>query len=383
MATPQQKSGVRPISFVYHNMASGLPPYEHKLVIRPEELTRQDNSRITTHQTLGGAWSDNFGPGVPTVTLAGTTGWGSGGLPDGQQAFLELYDMVYVKWHKARAALVESGEDPDQVKLIFRDVLDNFTWVVAPTQFVLQRSKSRPLLSQYRISLTRVSEDVSETMAALSLTELQKQKIALSSLDATLQGLQDFAASLGDEINAYFGPLQHGIVSLVNVTNAVLKVARSLIADGFLVVDAVSNNVMALAAGLTIAASNVFATVIAVQSIPGRIQARITRARTLFLNAFCIIQNTLKTRKMLPDFDDVYGASLCSSTAGGRPLSQYLNSSNTFDAIMPIIKSNIAVTQESQSALMGLRKTDPVLSPMSLSEVGALSSLAASGVVVG
>jgi hypothetical protein len=379
--TPNQKAEVRPISFILHDTARGTAPVERKLVVRPEDLTRPEASRLTAHHTLGGAWIDSFGQGLPTVQISGTTGWGQGNLPNGQEEFKALHKMIYTDWHKARADLVSNGQDPDKIKLIFNDQLDDFTWLVAPTQFVLRRHKSRPLLSMYQINLLYVSDNVSETMDALKLTQVQRQAAALSSLDATLKGIDDFMAELSSDITVFFGPLKDGVVSLVKTTATVLHATRSLISSGMRVVDAVTGNVMDMASGLSIAASNVFATVTAVQAIPGRILARITRIRTLFMNAYCILKNTFKTRQILPSYDDVYGASLCSSTAGGRPLSKYLDT-NTFEAISPIINNRLAIDSDSVAAIMHLSKMDPVLSPLSLETVGSLSTTAANGVVV-
>jgi hypothetical protein len=381
MSTPNQKAETRPISFIYHNTADGSAPVERKLVVRPEELTRSDASRLSTFQTLGGAWADNFGRGLPTVQLSGITGWGQGSLPNGQVEFEALYQLIYVGWHKARASLVAQGKDPDLVKLIFNDTLDGFTWLVAPNQFVLKRSKSRPLLSQYHINLTYLSDNVADTLNDLNLSQAQKQSLALDSLDASLKGIDDFAASLASDITDFFGPLKEGVVDLVNTTATVLHAARSAIASGTRVVDAVTGNLMDIASGLSIATSNVFATVTAVQAIPGRILARITRVRTLFLNAYCVLKNTFRTRQILPNYDDIYGASLCSSTAGGRPLSKYLDT-NTLEAITPIINNRLAVTSDSVAAMMHLSKMDPVLHPVSLESAGSLATTTANGVVV-
>lgn len=384
MAVPKQKSDVRPISFVFHNTSDGSDPIEHKLVVRPEELTRSDSSRLTTHQTLGGAWADSFGMGLPTIQIAGTTGWGQGGLPNGQQEFQDLHQLIYADWHWARSELVANGKNPDLVKLIFNDLLDDFTWVVTPSQFVLKRSKSRPLLSQYQINLTYLSYDVAETMTALDnlkKSAKEKEQAALSSLEQTLKEIDDFVTGITSDIMAFLGPIKDGIMALVAITASVLNTVRSVIASGMRIVDAVTGSLMDIASGLSMAASNVFATVTSIQAIPGRIMARLVRVKTLFLNAFCIIKNTFKTRKTLPNYDDVYGASLCSSTAGGRPLSKYLDV-NTLEKISPIINNKIAVTSDSVAAMMHLGAMDVALNPASLATVGSLSQTAASGVVL-
>ena len=72
-----QKAGDRPISFVLAEYSKS-DIQEYKFVIRPEELSRMDPSRVTVHQTLGGerlGWADDFGQGLPTINISGHTGW--------------------------------------------------------------------------------------------------------------------------------------------------------------------------------------------------------------------------------------------------------------------------------------------------------------------
>src|SRR5277367_3573779 len=73
---PSQKVGSAPISFIFIDGSIPAPnTWTLNLVIRPEELTRTDPSRMTVQQTLGGAWADDFGPGLGSINISGTTGW--------------------------------------------------------------------------------------------------------------------------------------------------------------------------------------------------------------------------------------------------------------------------------------------------------------------
>jgi hypothetical protein len=96
-----------------------------------------------------------LGVGLPTISLSGHTGWGAGTRPDGFQEFQDLYETVFAGWHDARQER-SNGTNPDDIKLIFADELDDFTWAVAPQSFVLKRNKSRPLLSTYQISMIKL-----------------------------------------------------------------------------------------------------------------------------------------------------------------------------------------------------------------------------------
>jgi hypothetical protein len=321
----QQKSDVRPISFVLHNQAKGDAPVKVDLVIRPEDLTRTEPSRITTHQTLGSAWADNFGPGVPTVTISGTTGWGAGGRPDGVQQFMLLHATVFQRWHAERAAAVNNGLDPDKVKLIFDDSLDVFTWVVTPQSFVLRRNKSRPLLSQYQIALSYLSDDVAETLDALSkLSVLGDNKDnALTSLEASIRTIEKFAKDISGAIGAVLGPVQSAFAEFTKLTATVLSTTQRLIKAGMSVVDSALVPLMNIAGNLSRAGANITRTYQSIVSIPDQINARFSRVAAAFNNAACLFENAFRKRKFISNYDDLYGASTCSSTAGGKQVSAY------------------------------------------------------------
>src|SRR5579863_9041493 len=72
-----QRRQTKPISFYLMDASSRpITSTSVTLNVRPEELTRTDPSRINPQQTLGGTpWADCFGPGLPTITIAGHTGW--------------------------------------------------------------------------------------------------------------------------------------------------------------------------------------------------------------------------------------------------------------------------------------------------------------------
>lgn len=150
---PSQKN--RRISF---DLSGGGAGGTVDLVIRPEELTRVEPSRLSVQQTLAGAWADAFDRGVATIRISGHTGWhggparGSTGL-SGEQQFQNLRTTSFQGWHDARAAVVAGGGDPAVVEMIFVDELDRFSALVAPKVFTLRRSKTRPLLMMYVIEL--------------------------------------------------------------------------------------------------------------------------------------------------------------------------------------------------------------------------------------
>jgi len=152
-----QKAGFRPISFLLSNGVTGTLT-SIDLLIRPEELTRSAPSRLSATQTFGGAWVDNFGPGLVGINIAGHTGWRGGLFADGFELFQELKTTVFDQWHSQRAAAVAAGQDPAQIQLIFSDALDANVDIVVPNVFTLRRNRTRPLLMMYQIGMTVVGE---------------------------------------------------------------------------------------------------------------------------------------------------------------------------------------------------------------------------------
>jgi len=383
MAPARQKAEDRPISFVFHNMATGSAPVELRLVIRPEDLTRTDRSRLTTTQTLGGAWADNFGPGVPQVVLAGHTGWGQGGRPDGLAEFQKLHETVFKRWHEERAAALRDGLDPDQVKLIFSDALDDFTWVVAPQAFVLRRNKARPLLSQYQITMNWLSDDVAQTLGALqqsqSLSALEE--LGLSSLEQSIRQIEEFAAGLRDEIGAVLGPIKKVFESFVRLTATVLGAVQRVVAAGMSVVSAVTGSLLSIAGNLARAGANITRTFQSIVSMPNQIRAQFARVGAAFNNAFCVLKNAFRRRATVGNYDDLYGASTCSSTAGGRPVSRFATE-NPFPLLFPLEDAPIQVSAEAAESLTALQQADPVLAPPTSAELESSMVSVTQGVAI-
>lgn len=380
MPPSSQKQAVRPISFVLHDTAQNAAPIVLPLVIRPEDLTVIEPSRLSVQQSLGGAWADNFGPGVPSINLNGTTGWGSGLRPSGLDEFVKLRDTVFARWHRLRAEASEAGLDPDKVRLILDDTLDGFTWVVAPQQFVLRRSKSRPLLAMYQITLQYVSDRLDEATQSVIDNSRGIAGFGVDSMEASRSMIGQFLAQLG-AIRALIGAIAADLKSLVEVTDAILQAVLAEVRAVGSFVDAVAGDLLDVARLLTKAASNVFATVLAVQSLPATVQSAFVRVRSAFLNVYCVLTNVFRARQPVINYDDLYGASLCSSTSGGRPLSRYV-SSNTLDSIDWSGQAKIAMTQRGYDAGRALATMDVVLNTPAVDAVGLLASEMAGGVTV-
>lgn len=110
--------------------------------VNPEEYTQDEPSRSTVTQTKGGAWVDDFGGGLPIISIRGSTGFKYG---LGVQKFKELRDLIRKYYNSSDA----------ETEFVFHNWTDDESWVVHtdPQGFRLLRNKNNPLLYMYDIRL--------------------------------------------------------------------------------------------------------------------------------------------------------------------------------------------------------------------------------------
>ena len=377
-----QKAGDRPISFVLDDQtALGGSPVSLDLVIRPEDLTRTDPSRINVQQTLGGAWADSFGPGVPMININGHTGWRrtDGDSNDGQERFVALKEQVFDNWHASRKAAVQAGQDPNGVQLVFSDALDGFAVVVAPMNFALRRSRSRPLLLQYSIQMAVLDQNVDQ---------LGYLQFGGGFLDADVTqslGLDSLTASI-NEITGYINQV-HTFVdrTLVAPVKAFMNQTARLYNAVTGAVSAASNTVGSLISVATLSARagmNLFRTMATVASLPTFARSMLMQVAGSYSNAFCVLRNALHQRLTYPDYSSLYGSSNCSSTSGGRPISM-LAGVNPFYQIVPSTGAlPVTLSTSGNTAMATLANSDPVLAPMTTSDLSSALRDVNSGLAV-
>lgn len=150
-------------------LLSDEPTWEYELHTRPEDISYTHPTRATVIQTLGGAWVDDFGEGLTDIVLSGHTGWhyapdlrGEGNSKDGLTWMHELRHHLFEVYHERRLAAAQDGRDPDTVRLIFADTLNQAAYWVYPVSLQVRKHKSRPLLYQYQlrlIGLAKINQD--------------------------------------------------------------------------------------------------------------------------------------------------------------------------------------------------------------------------------
>ena len=153
-STNSQSDGIntiKRIEFVLPSSLVGNMPIEsstYKFIINPEEYDQSEPGKSTVTQTKGGYWIDDFGAGVPTINIKGTTGF-NGGIDNqsGWRKWRELRNLIRAYYYGTAP-----GTDTKE-EMEFHNYTDNEHWYVVPKTFSLKRSISRPLLYCYTISL--------------------------------------------------------------------------------------------------------------------------------------------------------------------------------------------------------------------------------------
>jgi hypothetical protein len=323
------------------------------LPIKPEELTRTEPSRTSVVNSMDGAWIDAFGRGLTTLTISGNTGWGGNNRPDGVKQFSVLRDQFIHRWHDLRKARIDAGQNPDDVRLIFIDPLNsNYVADVVPGQFVLRRNKNQPLLLLYNITMTVTNDKATppqsvkdDSYVFVNQAAAISQSASLKSIAGSLSTLQKMQGSLGGALASIgeFGKTVHEATAstfgpAVSLANDVIKTAN----DTRSVISASGQVAINLATDLSAVAVKMWSAVAAVTTLPNAVQSEVMQVKGAFSNLFCVLRNGYGDAvDSLMTYDDLYGASNCSSTAGGRPASAFVGS-NSFE------------TSASRAALVGI-----------------------------
>lgn len=381
-----QRAGLRPIAFALENAGFLSDPVV--LTVRPEDLTKNEPNRLQVHQTLGrqvSGWADDFGVGLPTCTIAGHTGWGAGGRPDGATAFHDLRRLIKEEYPAAVQQAIDDGMDPSFVKLLFIDMLDDFTWVVKPTSFQLRRSKSRPLLFMYNITLQALITDVENPIVIVpDEGDVQAGQVALDDNISELEAWADKVEGLVSEavgyVNNLISPIAQTVKGFLDKVTRVYKAVQKAISAIRNGVSSVVNSIIGIATDLSRIGAMIFKTITAIANLPEAIKADLGRIGAAFQETYCIFKNSLRPGKFYEEYTGLYGASNCSSTTGGNPASVYAQK-NAF-ALMHGDTAPVTMNSAAQSSVMYVGSSDPVLAPMPIAELNRHVGIITNGVSV-
>ncbi len=356
-----------PVKFVFH--------------IRPEDLTRTEPSRLTVQQTLGGAWADSFDRGVSTISISGTTGWRGGIVGSGESAFDQLRSYCFEDWHTRRAGNAAQGKDPDLVQLYFVDTLDNIAALVAPKSFTLRRSKSSPLLMKYQIQLVVLDDQnyPMEVVDAISggIANPLRWLASKLGLDNTASEIQD----LIDSVTAIYEDISEEVQQFMQKTALLTKAVSTIALNSNGVFTGITNPILSAAIAITSAGRSAFQIL---ASSEGALIKKmdIMRAASAYNDLYCSMSHGFNGIKAFASFEELYGASSCSSTAGGHAWSTYtVDMTSGLQAMFPPTTNRLIITPAARQAIALLNR-DPLPLMGRSAGIGAMLGQIASGVTL-
>lgn len=381
MQPSSQLARDRPISFLLQTSGRTVAgPFN--LIIRPEVLKRTEPSRLNVQQTLGGAWADSFGPGISVITIQGHTGWRGGSAKDGEALFQDLRNNTYLAWHAERDAQIKANQDPNRVELVYSDTLNRISVVVAPLQFELQRSKTRPLLQQYQIVMLALRDAnvppavPSNELLAVDLPKAQRQALVPQSITALQSSINKIKA-ISAKIQTTYKALAQPIVDLADKAAELLQVVHDQV-DA--IQDTITFPLLQVAGDVQFAANNL--TLAVEDGLGGSQQARLNlrRAASTFREAACNLANLADNLGAYLDFSGLEGSSNCSSTSGGSPPSAYADV-NVFPIILQKTEPFTPLTADAANAVKESNGDIVGLVPLDLSYKMNLARRIAAGVL--
>lgn len=372
---PSQKAGDRPISFVLE--VNGRVASTVTLALRPEDFSRTDPSRVTVHHTLAGAWADNFGPGLASIQISGTTGWRGGADGDGETRWKALRDNVFAAWHQRRKDAIAAGRDPAMVKLIYADALNDFAAEVAPLNLSLRRSRSRPLLIQYSMALTVLDQNddqIKYLTGAAARGPLGADGGFFAGVMAALRTIRAAIRTATQWVQA----------NIVRPVAQFLALANGIFAEVIGITRDVTNltaSALAVPTMLAQTGLNAFRTMGAVAGLPAQVRAQYMQVSGAFASTLCFLLAGRSRRRAYPDYAALYGASGCSSISGGRPVSP-LAGTNAWTALpSPPGVPGLAVSPAAQASMRTVATSDPVLRPQPVPALATHLGTIATGIV--
>lgn len=375
----------RPISFLLFDGEDFLEGRD--LIIRPEEMTRQEPMRVNAVQTLGGAWVDDFGRGLSTITITGHTGWHGSTQEDGEAQFRQLRALIMTRWNSLREAKAETGS-ADEIKMVLSDQLNGVALWVAPQSFTLRRHKSRPLLMMYTIALVVLGEmgDWDQSVAfhasdaiALSINNPARHVVALASLSEAERKMVEHQREIQAAVDN--SELVAASSMLLEKSASMLRRVRDAVSSANGVVDEKTAPLMVASINILSASRNAYRILASAYDVPIYTRNILQGIASNFHDALCNLKNGFGRLVTMPDWSDIFGASTCSSTGGGLPISP-LSATNPFYEIAGAssVEPSVRISRQSVDAANYLIM-DPLAAGLPFGTTTALVRSMAEGMV--
>jgi hypothetical protein len=197
----------------------------------------------------------------------------------------------------------------------------------------------------------------------------------LDSMSASMVRLSEYLEDIQDYVDSTFVvPVRDFMEKSIRLFE---RTRESVLADS-----ENASDVVASARLVAQAAVNIFRSIGTFGEIPGQVRAGLMQISSAYSNILCVLRNALRQQEKIPDYEPLYGSSNCSSTSGGRPISQLL-SINPFTLYTPSnLPLPVTMTESSIAAMDTMAATDVVLAPPSSNSLLATLGQISSGMTV-
>jgi hypothetical protein len=334
-------------------------------------------------ETLGGNYADSYGRGLSSITVAGHNGWKGGLLASGEDLFYQLRDTCFVAWHEKRDEARKVGRDPNSVRLTFVDTLDDLDCLVAPKTFQLRRSKSSPLLMRYQIQLVVLDDTAASASLLDQIVKALSNPLRWLAGVTGLGNLIGLARGLINDVKTILpipAMIRGAIGQLADIGLSLIGEVRNAAQDLRGVFDERGGALLGIGKAYTKAVRGVMLALAADESLPAQDRFTLSRTASVFWDAHCSMANSFSAGRYYRSYEDLFGASNCSSTGGGRDWSPYASAGiNSFEQVLPAAPTAISLTAEASAAVLEL-SGDPQVLVGQQERIASLSNAAAEGV---
>lgn len=319
--------------------------------INPEEFNLSRNERVQVVQTLGEPFVDEYGKGMPTLTIRGTTGWRtrpSVENVDGHEAFVRLHRNFIDRYFDLRLQKIEAKLNPDDIILVVTNNVDDLSYKVIPQNFRLLRNRNKPLLYQYEITFA-VLQDLNAPAAdegALNLPFKPKSKNWLTTLI-------DRTTPLTNKLRHFATPVCNTVAGFMEQSVSVLENAQSGVGD-------IANFLHGVSSGIKLALDATRNTQAFINNLPIEAILELNELTSVVGEFNCYLKNGL-TESWLPDFSGVCGVTDCASTHG---IKSGEIADKVDNAVEWVVEMREAATRSGSTAAIGIRHSDTRLPNM-------------------
>jgi len=174
MAMSDGSNNLTRVAFEIKNTAAGGTNEYLKFAINPQSIQKNITSRTFLQNTRTANTVQNFGEGVVTYTISGTTGWGRGAGFKRMKALEKFFDK-YMS--------LNSDNIGNDYQLIFHDFTSEYHYQVEfqPNGLSINQDVSQPLLYNYSLAFYVVNDATKATSSEISELTLGNKKPSGSS----------------------------------------------------------------------------------------------------------------------------------------------------------------------------------------------------------